>query len=176
MTGPSRGEPCLAQPFVHDLTRLLVRELETLQREIALFPDDERIWRTLPGVSNSAANLALHLAGNLQHFVGAVLGRTGYLRDRPSEFGRRSGTRTEITAELDAAISVVRAVLPHVTDEQLAHDYPEPIAGATVRTGAFLLHLATHAAFHVGQVGYLRRILTGDERTAGTVSVTVLST
>ena len=48
-----------------DVSRTIVRELETLQREIALFPDDDSIWKILPGVTNSAGNLALHVAGNL---------------------------------------------------------------------------------------------------------------
>ena len=90
----------------------MVRELEGLKREIALFPDDASVWQTVPGVTNSAGNLALHVAGNLQYFIGGVLGGTGYVRNRELEFGRRSGTRAEIAAELDAAIRVVRDVLP----------------------------------------------------------------
>lgn len=84
-----------------DLMRLMVRELEGFKREIALFPDDESAWRTLPGITNSSANLALHVAGGLQHFVGAVLGNTGYLRNRALEFSRRAGARSEVIADLD---------------------------------------------------------------------------
>jgi hypothetical protein len=39
-----------------------------------------------------------------------------------------------------------------------------------VSTRRFLLHLCTHAAFHVGQLGYLRRIVTGDSRSTNSVS------
>src|SRR5262249_37473238 len=90
-----------------DIELMLLRELEGFEREVSLYPDDESLWKTLPGVSNSAGNLAMHIAGNLQHYVGAVLGGTGYVRNRDWEFARRSGTRTEVVAELRKAAAVM---------------------------------------------------------------------
>src|SRR5438105_719844 len=58
---------------------LLVRELEGFKREILMFDDDESLWRALPGITNPAGNLAMHVAGGLQHFVGRVLGGSGYV-------------------------------------------------------------------------------------------------
>jgi hypothetical protein len=150
-----------------DVTQLLVRELEGFKREIALFPDDESLWRTVPGVTNSAANLAMHVAGGLQYLVGSVLGHTGYVRNREREFGRRSGSRAEVTAELDRALAVVRGVIPRLTEEDLLADYPEAVLGVTFGTRIFLLHLCAHAAMHLGQAGYLRRALTGDPTSSG---------
>lgn len=69
---------------------VLVRELEAFCREVEAFPDDERLWQTLPGITNACGNLARHVAGNLQHFVGARLGGTGYVRHREAEFSQRS--------------------------------------------------------------------------------------
>ena len=37
------------------------------------------------------------------------------------------------------------------------------------------MHLAVHLGFHLGQAGYLRRVVTGDARTSGTVSLTALA-
>ena len=145
-----------------EMTTLFVRELEGFKRELAMFPDDESVWRTVPGVANSAGNLAVHVAGGLQHFVGAVFGRTGYVRNRDAEFGQRSGSRSGIAAELDRAIAVVRGVLPGLTDAQLAASFPEPVMGVSVGTRIFLIHLCAHAGFHLGQAGYLRRALTGE--------------
>ena len=161
--------------LARDLSLLLARELEGIRREIELFSDDVSLWRTLPGVTNSAGNLALHVAGNLQHYVGGVLGGTGYVRNRDAEFGRRSGSRAEVVAELDAAIKAVRSVLPGLPADRIDAPYPETVNGAPIRTGLFLCHLATHAAFHLGQLGYLRRALTGDTRTSGAVPVRVLT-
>jgi DinB family protein len=150
-----------------DFSLSLVRELEGFKRELALFPDDESVWTTLPGVTNSAGNLALHVAGNLQHFIGTVLGGTGYVRNRELEFNQRSGPRENIYAELDAAIAVIRKVLPGLSDAALDQDFPEAVMGSRFRTGTFLVHLCSHAGFHLGQAGYLRRIITRDSTSSG---------
>jgi hypothetical protein len=157
------------------LAILLVRELETFEREIDLFGDDERIWNTAPGCPNSAANSALHVAGNLRHYVGAVLGRTGYVRDRDREFGRRSGSRTEVKAELRAAIRDVGAILPALTDAVLALDFPERVNGLRLRTDRFLMHLCVHAAYHLGQADSVRRVVTGESRSTGPVPLAALT-
>jgi uncharacterized damage-inducible protein DinB len=153
---------------------LLLRELDSFSREIELFPDDELLWRTVPGVTNSAGNLAMHVAGNLQHFVGAALGGTGYVRNRDLEFSRTSGTRAEVRAELDRARSVVARTLTRLSEESLGRNYPQPVLDRQLETGLFLLHLASHLAFHLGQAGYLRRILTGDTATTGAVATAAL--
>ena len=160
--------------LTRDLTTLIVRELAAFEREIEMFPDDDTIWQTRPGVTNSAGNLAMHLAGNLQHFIGAVLGKTDYVRDRPLEFSRQAGTRAEVVAELRRAAAVVEDVLPRVTDAQLLQDYPEPLGGATLPMQITLVHLTSHAAFHLGQAGYLRRLLTGDARSSGPLPLATL--
>jgi hypothetical protein len=157
-----------------DLAVLLVRELEGFRREIESFPDDEAVWQSVPGVTNAAGNLALHVAGNLQYYVGGVLGGSGYVRNREAEFGRRSGTRSEIIAEINAAIGVVRAVLPGLVESEPAVMFPEPIMGKTLPMNRFLLHLCAHAAFHLGQAGYVRRIVTGDSRTSGPIPLDAL--
>jgi hypothetical protein len=160
----------MATPFTYDLMVLLVRELEGFQREVELFPDDESLWRTVPGVANSAGNLALHVAGNLRTYVGATLGRTGYVRNRENEFGQRSGTRQQVVAELAHAITTVRGVLPTLSPEEL--DAPLVQAGSPegVPAHRFLMHLAVHAGFHLGQAGYLRRIVTGSTQSSGPIN------
>lgn len=160
---------------VADVRRMLLRELATFRREVALFPDDASLWRAAPGVTNSAGNLALHIAGNLRHFVGAVLGRTGYVRDRDAEFNTRAGTRAEVDAALAAAEADVDQALARLDEASLAAPYPAPPKGVEVTTQRWLIHLAAHAAFHLGQAGYLRRIATGSAATADTVSVKVLN-
>lgn len=151
---------------------LLVRELHAFAREIELYPDDTTVWQKAPGITNSAGNLALHVAGNLQHFVGAVLGGTGYVRNRELEFSRSSGSRAEIKAELEAAIVAVQKTLPALSAEVLARAYPSsPVPGREIGTALFLQHLCSHASFHLGQAGYLRRVITGDSRSSGPVSL-----
>ncbi len=125
-----------------DLSRLLVRELETFAREVELFPDDESLFKTLPGVANSAGSLGLHVCGNLQHFVGAVLGGTGYVRNRDAEFAARAGRRDDLVRKLRETAAVVASTLGQLPQEALARPYPEPVAGVQLPCGRFLMHLA----------------------------------
>lgn len=151
---------------------LLLREVAAFERELDLFPDEAAIWQTPPGIPNSAGNLALHIAGNLQHFIGAVLGGSGYVRDEEREFSARSGSRADLIQELRKAASAVTTVMPRLTDEVLQSIYPSSvIPGRQIQTLRFLLHLCAHASFHLGQLGYLRRALTGQSQSAGPVSL-----
>lgn len=158
-------------PLATDLLVLFRRDLRALIREVELFPNDEALWQTLPGVANAGGNLALHVAGNLRHFVGAVLGGSGYLRDREAEFSRRAGSRAEVVTELENTLATLEALLPALTAAALEGPYPAAVMGVQPPTGRFLLHLSLHLAFHLGQIGYLRRALTGDTRSAGAMAI-----
>src|SRR2546423_1498202 len=144
------------------LQRLLTRELHAVKRELEAYPDEASVWRAVPGMPNSGGTLALHLAGNLQHFFGAVLGKDGYKRDREAEFARRNVSRTELMAALDSAFASVERTLATLTEDALTSTFPEPIAKRNVSTGMFLVHLASHLAYHLGQLDYHRRAVTGD--------------
>ena len=116
-------------PFAADLLVLFRRDLRCFIREVELFPDDATLWKTLPGISNSAGNLALHVAGNLRHFVGGVLGGTGYQRNREQEFGQREGTRMAVSAALEAASVDIQAGLEKLTPESQAAPFPVSVGG-----------------------------------------------
>lgn len=145
-----------------DFLVLMTRDLAGFSREISAFPDDASLWRTVPGVSNPVGNLALHVAGNLRHFVGTILGGTAFRRDREAEFSRRSGTRAEVLAELDDAAATVREVLGRLSADELDAPMTHLSLDAPVSTRRFLLHLCVHLGFHLGQAGYLRRVLAGE--------------
>lgn len=139
---------------------IMARDLRGLRRELEAYADERDIWRVQPGIGNSAGNLALHLAGNLQHFIGTVIGGTGYVRDRDAEFNRRDVPRAELLREIDAAIAAV-GLLSRVSDTELSKTFPQPVGGVTLATGDFLIHLAAHFTWHLGQIDYHRRMLTG---------------
>ena len=156
---------------MRDVIRTVVlRELRALDREIAAYPDDESVWKTPDGISNSAGNLALHLAGNLRHFVGAVLGGGSYVRDRNAEFSSKDLTRDELRAIVASSISELSDAFDKITDDQLSEEYPLKVAERRLRTGDFLLHLAVHLSYHLGQLDYHRRLVTSNSETVDTVS------
>lgn len=152
--------------FTSTLQTFLVRELDAFEREVEMFPDDLLVWKTLPGVTNSAGNLALHVSGNLQYYIGRVLGGTSYVRDREVEFSRTSGSRADVIGELRAARAAVERVLPTLSESRLEQTYPETVGGLEFNTRVFLLHLSVHLAHHLGQAGYLRRIVTQDNESS----------
>jgi hypothetical protein len=158
------------------LSILITRELAAFSRELDLFDDESLIWSTVPGIANSAGNLALHVCGNLQHFVGATLGDTGYVRDREREFSARGIARAEVQANLARTSDVVRTVLSSLSGKDLSTHFPGLPGDLHVPAALFLLHLSTHLAFHLGQAGYLRRLLTGEnEQGSGAVSIRALA-
>ncbi len=158
-------------PLSADLLILFRRDLQSLVREVTLFPEDATLWRTVPGIANSAGNLALHVAGNLHHFVGTVLGGSSFVRQREQEFARREGTRAEVVVALEAALAEVEHTLATLDPAALAAPFPVSVAGVQPPTGRFLLHLAVHLGFHLGQAGYLRRVLTEDSASAGAMGI-----
>lgn len=172
MTRSARDE----QATVRDVVlRLLHRDLQAMQREIEGYPDDDTLWRVLPGIANSGGTLALHLCGNLRHFVGRVLGGTAYVRNREAEFSTRGLTRAVVSGMLGDTIMDVTRALRGLDPAVLDGDYPEPVGNAfTLPAGTFLMHLAAHSAYHLGQVDYHRRIVTGDATTMTTIPMPAL--
>jgi hypothetical protein len=153
------------------LRTVITRELGAVKREIEAYPDEASLWRAVPGMPNTGGTLALHLAGNLQHFFGSILGRDGYARDRDAEFARRDVPRRELLAGIDAAIASVGRTIERLSDDAIGSAYPEPIAKRTISTDIFLLHLAQHLAYHLGQLDYHRRAVSGNAQGVDAVSV-----
>lgn len=154
-----------------DLRAVMVRDLHDLAREVRAYPDDASPWRPVPGIANSGGTLVLHLAGNIQHFIGALLGGSGYVRDREAEFGRRDVSRAELVAEIERAVAEVERVMPTLTPAALAADLPVQMAGRTFTTARWLTHLVSHLGYHLGQVDYHRRMVAPASGTAGTMGV-----
>lgn len=159
-----------------NVLRMLHRELAAVQREVEAYPDDESLFRLAPGISNAGGSLALHLAGNLRHFVGAVLGESGYKRDRDAEFSARGLSREHVSRELTDAMEQVVRALRNLDPMRLDTDFPTPVGpGATLRTDVMLLHLAVHAGYHLGQIDYHRRLISGSDTTVGTLPLQALT-
>lgn len=141
------------------LKALFSRELAKLKQEIELYNKEENIWLIDKQIPNSAGNLCLHLVGNLNTYIGAQLGNTGYIRNRPLEFSLKNVPKQDLTRMIDETIETVNRALDMVTDEQLNEEYPQTVFEKPVTTQYFLMHLAMHLSYHLGQVNYHRRLL-----------------
>jgi hypothetical protein len=148
-------------PLSSELAAVFSRDLLRAAQQVRAFPGDDSLWRSSPGFSNPAGNLALHLEGNLREYVGRQLGGIPYTRDRPAEFASRGLTRAEVAGRLDAMRSQIVPILASLTPERMADRYPEDVLGTPLTTGQFLFHLLGHLNYHLGQMDCLRRVTTG---------------
>ncbi|PSL43388.1 uncharacterized protein DUF1572 [Chitinophaga niastensis] len=140
------------------LINLFERDMGKLEDEISAYETAEGIWRVPAGIKNSAGNLCLHLCGNLQHFVGAVLGHNGYVRNRELEFSAKDVPREELLQQIGITRRVLLTVIVGLTPEDLEKMYPEKVLSGEMSTGHFLVHLSTHLNYHLGQINYHRRL------------------
>ena len=141
------------------LKQLFTSDLEKLKTEISSYTDEMNLWKISGDIKNSGGNLCLHLCGNLQHFIGAVLGNSGYVRKRDAEFSRKSVSVKELVKEVELTITAVENTLNHLKEERLGQKYPRNVFGYEMTTEYFLIHLAAHMNYHLGQINYHRRLL-----------------
>jgi len=147
-----------------DITTLvkhgLIAELETLRdavKQTAAGLSDDQLWRKPLEPGNSVGHLILHLTGNLNTFVGAQLGQTGYVRDREREFTESNPPpRADLLTGLDAAVATFGRVVAALPAATLAQPHPEARLGPVVQA---LLHLVAHFALHRGQITYIARLV-----------------
>lgn len=145
--------------MIDSLITLYKRDLTALKKEINLYQDEEKLWVLDGDISNCTGNLCLHLVGNLNHFIGAQLGETGYIRKRDLEFSQKNVPISALNKQVDDTINMVEATLNALFEEDLKKKYPIQVFGEPMTTEYFLLHLVMHLSYHLGQVNYHRRLL-----------------
>ncbi len=144
---------------VQELKKVYIKDLTKLKEEIDLYVNEENLWKTEKGISNSAGNLCLHLVGNLNYFIGTAIGKTNYIRNREAEFSSKDIPQKALIKMVEETISVVHNVLSVMTDKQLEEEYPLLVLKEKTSTGYFLFHLSSHLGYHLGQINYHRRLI-----------------
>jgi uncharacterized damage-inducible protein DinB len=145
--------------LIETLQSLFTRDLNRLRAEIELYKKEENIWKTEGSIANSAGNLCLHLMGNLNTYIGKEIGKTVYVRNREQEFSLKNVPRTELLNKIDDTIRVVNKSLDNLDASDLVAEYPVLVFDEKTSTEYFLVHLATHLTYHLGQVNYHRRLI-----------------
>jgi hypothetical protein len=102
----------------------------------------------------------LHLEGNLREYIGRQLGNVAYVRRRDQEFSLNGVAGEELVRRMEQVKELVVSIVAALSDADLAADYPERVLEGTLSSHDFLVHLHGHLNFHLGQIDYLRRILT----------------
>lgn len=145
--------------IIEILQNLFSRDLNKLKVEISSYKTESNIWSVDKNISNSAGNLCLHLIGNLNTYVGAALGNTGYIRNRELEFSLKDISQKELINKIEETIAVVNKSVSELSEEKLKDDFPLLVFENKTSTEFMLIHLATHLAYHLGQINYHRRLL-----------------
>lgn len=145
--------------LIKTVQKLLDRDLAVLEKEISTYPSDAELWKVAGDIKNPAGNLCLHLCGNLQYYIGAVLGNSGYVRNREAEFSTKGLSKEELLNEIAKTRKAVSKALENLNPTVLETIYPVEVFKDPMTTGYFLIHLSAHLGYHLGQINYHRRLL-----------------
>jgi hypothetical protein len=141
------------------LAEFYEKDLNKLLEEVNLFQNEGDLWKTTGTVKNSCGNLVLHIVGGLNHYVGATLAHTLYIRNRDEEFSRKGVSRKELVEQLEKLVPLVKQTVSALTQKDMEAEFPIFFDKPKTTTAYVLIRLLAHLDYHLGQVNYLRRIL-----------------
>ena len=145
--------------MINAFIKIYDRDLDRLKKEIELFNDENNLWRITGNVKNAAGNLCLHLVGNLNTYIGKNMGHSGYVRDRDAEFNLKNLPKKNLVQQVAETKEMVLSTLKNMTEDDLKQNHVEKIFDYEMTNEFFLLHLASHLSYHLGQINYIRRML-----------------
>jgi uncharacterized damage-inducible protein DinB len=145
--------------FIESVTKIIEHDLNKLEEELTLYPSEDSIWKVSGDIKNSGGNLCLHICGNLQHFIGAILGNTSYVRNRDNEFASRGISKAELISGIRKTRQNVSSTLNRLDVSILESEYPVKVFQYDMTTLHFLIHLTAHLEYHLGQINYHRRLM-----------------
>src|SRR3954452_7446448 len=155
------AEPLTAtvgEEFAHYFEHMAAR----VEKAVRAVPKDKLYVKPF-AFGNSIGHLVLHLTGNLNHYIGALIAGTGYVREREKEFiDPNHPTVDELLARFHEAVALVVRTLHELDDEGFAVpvEHQVPIKS---RLGLFLV-CASHMNNHIGQMTYLVQAIKSDVR------------
>ncbi|GHM98774.1 hypothetical protein WSM22_02640 [Cytophagales bacterium WSM2-2] len=145
--------------ITEELKKVLVRDIDRLKEEISLYRDEQSIWKIEKEIANSGGNLCLHLIGNLKHYIGVTMGDLKFTRNREEEFTLKNIPKAELIKMVEETREAVSRALDNTKDEELDKEYPLLVFKEKTSTVFFMIHLAAHLGYHLGQVNYHRRLV-----------------
>ncbi len=141
------------------LIDLYSREIDKLKNEILAFESDELLWRTPEAHVIAAGNHCLYIAGSLQHFIGNIIGDSGYIRNKEAEMKAKNVPRERLLEEIENTKQVVVDTLEQVSKTELQKQFPTNEFEEPVTTEFYLIHLLKNLSFHLGQISLLRQLV-----------------
>lgn len=145
--------------YTETLIKLFKRDLASLKKEIESYKTEKNLWILDKNINNSAGNLCLHIIGNLNHFIGSVIGNTGYVRQMELEFSLKDIPVNSLLKQIDDTVIIVEDSLSKMSINDLQKIYPIEVFKEPMTFEYFLTFLTTHLSYHLGQINYHRRLL-----------------
>lgn len=129
---------------------------------------DDQFWTRPFPYGNSFGHLTLHIIGNLNHFIGAMIANVQYVRDREREFNDDTRpTKDEVLKELDQAVSLAVETIKAQTDEDWSINVDANVSAGFVKDRfSLVLRSSTHFHHHVGQMIYIEKQFSEIEQVA----------
>lgn len=140
------------------LIDLYRREIEKLRNEILSFEADEQLWKHYEG-NTSAGNLCLYITGNLQHYIGSLIGDSGYIRNKEAEMKAKNLSRERLIEEIDNTRDVVINTLEEVSKTDLQKIFQTTEFEEPVTTEYYLIHLLRTVSFCLGQIRFHHQLV-----------------
>jgi uncharacterized damage-inducible protein DinB len=81
------------------------------------------------------------------------------VRNRDLEFSQKDVPQEQLIKMIEETIKVVEGSLASIKEEDVKSDYSLLVFDKEMSTEYFLIHLATHLSYHLGQINYHRRLL-----------------
>jgi hypothetical protein len=143
------------------LIDLYEKELDKLKNEINSYKSEEQIWNLPESIQITGGNLCLFLAGNLQHFIGAMIGDSGYIRNKEAELKAKNVSRERLLEEIENTRQVVVDTLEQVSKSELLKIFPNKDFEEPVTTEYYLIHLLSNFSYYLGQIHLHRKLVDG---------------
>lgn len=137
-----------------ELVRYIQHLAGRVEKAVRSVPKD-KVYVKPFSYGNSIGHLVLHLTGNLNHYIGAGIAKTGYLRDRPKEFADSNPPPPdEALRRFHDAITMVIKTVQGL--DEAGWQAPNEKKEHPISTHfGLVLVCVSHINNHIGQMAYL---------------------
>lgn len=142
-----------------DFTTILSQGIDKIISELNQYENETDIWKIDGDIKNSAGNLALHLTGSINYFIGAVMSDNGFVRNRDAEFSDKNISREQMISELIKSKTMMEEFISKQDTDFYTAIFPLQTFGENRSNHYALMIMAVHLNYHLGQINYHRRLI-----------------
>ncbi|HET8963143.1 MAG TPA: DUF1572 family protein [Chitinophagales bacterium] len=142
-----------------DFTTILSQGIDKIISELNQYENEMDIWEIDGEIKNSAGNLAIHLSGSINYFIGAVMAKNGYVRNRDAEFSEKNISREKMISELNTTKTMMEEFISQQDADFYNAIFPLQTFGENRSNHYALMIMAVHLNYHLGQINYHRRLI-----------------